>query len=72
LETQSTQLESQLEERRRNLRIIEECIEADPQRNEKLVAVRGFLIDRIKRIEEELASDELRSRGTREAVSIAS
>ena len=69
LETQL--LQAQLDERRRNLRIIEELIDADPEPNEKLVSVRDFLLRRIKTIEQELASNKFGSVGSREAISVA-
>ncbi len=67
LQTQS-ELQSQLAERRRNLRIIEECIQADPEPNEKLMAVRDFLLNRIKVIEEGLASGKAGSRIAEDSV----
>ena len=59
MQTELIQLQSQLAERQRNLRIIEECIQADSQPNEKLLAVRDFLQQRIKAIEEELGSNKM-------------
>lgn len=61
MQTELIQLQSQLAERQRNLRIIEECIQADSQANEKLLAVRDFLRQRIKVIEEEIGSNEMSS-----------
>ncbi len=56
LQTDLVQLNSQLEERRRNLRVIDELIEADPKANKKLLEVREFLARRINIIERELAA----------------
>ena len=50
------QLNSQLEERKRNLRVIDECIESDPNPSQKLIEVRDFLARRIHMIEQELAT----------------
>ena len=61
MQTELIQLQSQLAERQRNLRIIEECIQADSQPNEKLLEVRDFLRHRIKAIEEELGSNKMSS-----------
>lgn len=46
-------LSSQLEERKRNLKVIDECIRADSSL--KLLEVRDFLVRRIYSIEKELA-----------------
>ena len=61
MQTELIQLQSQLAERQRNLKIIEECLRADSEPNEKLLEVRDFLRQRIKVIEEELVSDKTRS-----------
>lgn len=56
MQMEPTHLQAQLTERRRNLRIIEECIRDDKERSEKLLAVRDFLENRIKAIEQDLSS----------------
>ena len=61
MQTELIQLQSQLAERQRNLRIIEECLQADSQPNEKLLEVRDFLRQRINAIEEELGSNKMSS-----------
>ena len=64
-------MQLQLAERRRNLQIIEECIQADPEPNEKLMAVRDFLVHRIRDIEKELASGNAGSEVIKGALSPA-
>lgn len=56
MQAEPTHLRAQLTERRRNLRVIEECIRDDKERSEKLLAVRDFLENRIKAIEKDLSS----------------
>jgi hypothetical protein len=50
----SDKLTSQLENRKRNLAVIEETIHSDPRSGEKLVSVKDFLSQRIESIEHEL------------------
>jgi septal ring factor EnvC (AmiA/AmiB activator) len=54
--TNPDEMSSQLAERKRNLQIINECIDADSHSSEKLLEVREFLQSRIKTIEAQLAS----------------
>ena len=51
-----SQASSELEERKHNLREIEECIEADPTPSPKLIEVRDFLVTRINSLESRLAN----------------
>jgi len=50
----SDKLASQLESRKRNLAVIEETIQADPESRETLAPVKNFLSHRIESIELEL------------------
>jgi len=50
----SDNLTTQLENRKRNLAVIEETIQSDPNSGEKLVPVKDFLAHRIESIELEL------------------
>jgi hypothetical protein len=47
-------LTSQLENRKRNLAVVEEAIQSDPHSGEILVPVKDFLSQRIESIELEL------------------
>jgi hypothetical protein len=58
METRLMQLNSQIEERKRNLKVIDECIEADPNPSRKLIEVREFLQSRINRLEAEVAQTD--------------
>jgi len=50
----SDKLASQLENRKRNLAVIEETIQSDPQSGDRLVPVKDFLSHRIESMELEL------------------
>jgi hypothetical protein len=50
----SDKLASQLENRKRNLAVIDETIQSDPESREALVPVKDFLSHRIESIELEL------------------
>lgn len=50
-----SQVSYELEERKHNLRVIEECIQADPNPSPKLIEVREFLLARINSLESSLA-----------------
>jgi len=50
----SDKLASQLENRKRNLAVIEEAIQSDPHSGERLLPVKDFLSQRIESIELEL------------------
>ena len=52
--TQSSKLEYQLENRKRNLAVIQEAIRRDSNSGQKLVAVRDFLVRRVQQLENEL------------------
>lgn len=56
MNTESLQLNSQLQERKRNLQVIEDVIRQDESRSHRLFEVREFLANRIRTIEHELAS----------------
>jgi hypothetical protein len=47
-------LESQLEDRKRNLRVVQEAIDSDGRNGQQLVPVREFLNQRIATLESEL------------------
>ncbi len=49
------QLNTQLLERKRNLQVIDDVIQADQSRSHRLIEVREFLVHRIDTIEKELA-----------------
>jgi hypothetical protein len=51
-------LESELEDRKRNLAVVQEAIEADSVSGPKLIPVRDFLNQRIEKIENEIHSRE--------------
>jgi hypothetical protein len=50
----SKKIESQLENRKRNLEVVEETIRSDPTSEEKLDSVKDFLSRRIESLEVEL------------------
>jgi hypothetical protein len=50
----SKKIESQLENRKRNLEVVEETIRSDPASEEKLDSVKDFLSRRIESLEVEL------------------
>lgn len=49
-----TKLHSELENRKHNLAVIQETIEADARSGQKLLSVRDFLYKRIETLEQEL------------------
>jgi len=53
-ERKSKKLESQLENRKKNLEVIEETIRSDPASEETLGSVKSFLSERIDSMEHEL------------------
>lgn len=57
--TQSSKLEYQLENRKRNLAVIQEAIRRDSNSGQKLVAVRDFLVRRVQQLENELNQTRL-------------
>ena len=54
MSTQSSRLEDQLENRRKNLAVIQETIQRDASSGHKLFAVRDFLARRVQELEHEL------------------